>query len=149
MMNSSRLQKKGSSAREDGDESRHSKGVRTDLDGLNRQSTGSALGTRARARSLAAGSGTRARTTSSTGTRTGSGRSGDSSLARNSSLGHEGRADSSGLDTRLEGSRTAEATGAGALSRRLGRVVLVKDEAELLGGVAHAVSTVSASGSVL
>jgi hypothetical protein len=147
MMKSSRLQKKSSSAREDGNESRDSNGVGTDLDGLSRQSTGSTLG--ARARSLAAGTGTRTRATSCTGTGTGSGRSGDGSLAGNSGLGHEGRADSSRLDTRLEGSRTAEATGAGALSRRLGRVVLVKDEAELLGGVAHAVSTVSASGSVL
>jgi hypothetical protein len=115
------------------------------LDGLNRQSTGSTLGARAGARRLAARTGT----TGSTGTGTGSGRSGDSTLTRNSGLGHEGRADAGRLDSRLESSRTAEATSAGALSRRLSRVVLVKDKSELLGGVAHAVGTVSTSGSIL
>jgi hypothetical protein len=145
MMKSNRLQKKGSSAREDGNESRDSKGVGTDLDGLDRQSTGGTLGAGARARRLAA----RTRATSSTGTGAGSGRSGDGTLTRNSGLGHEGRADSGRLDSRLESSRTAEATSTGALSRRLGRVVLVKDESELLGGVAHAVGTVGTSGSIL
>jgi len=144
-MNSTRLQKKSSSTRENGNESRDSEGVRTNLDGLNRQSTGSTLGAGARARRLA----TRTRATSSTGTRAGGGRSGDGSLTRNSGLGHEGRADASGLDSRLEGSRATETTGAGALSRRLGRVVLVKDKSELLGGVAHAVGTVGTSSSVV
>jgi hypothetical protein len=54
MMKSNRLQKKSSSAREDGNESRDSKGVGTDLDGLNRQSTGSTLGAGAGARRFAA-----------------------------------------------------------------------------------------------
>lgn len=148
MIESRRLQKKGSSAREDGNESRKSNGVRTDLDGLNRHGSGSTLGARARARCLAART-TGTRTTSSTGTRAGGGGGSDSSLAGNTGLGHEGRADTSRLNSRLESSRTTEATGAGALGRRLGRVVLVKDEAKLLGGVAHAVSTVSASGSIL
>ena len=146
MIESRRLQKKGSSAREDGNESRKSNGVRTDLDGLNRHGSGSALG--ARARCLAART-TGTRTTSSTGTRAGGGGGSDSSLTGNTGLGHEGRADTCRLNSRLESSRTTEATGAGALSRRLGRVVLVKDEAKLLGGVAHAVSTVSASGGIL
>jgi len=140
------LQEKGSSAREDGNESRDSNGVRTNLDRLNRHSRGSTLGAGTGARGLAAA---RARSTSSAGTRAGSGRGSDSSLTGNSGLGHEGRADTGRLRGRLESGRAAEGTGAGALSRRLGRVVLVKDEAELLGRVAHAVSTVSAGGSVL
>ena len=145
MMKSSRLQKKGSSARENGNESRESNGVRTDLDRLNRHGGGSTLGAGAGARCLARAAGA----AGSTSTRAGGGRGSDSSLTGNTGLSHEGGAGSSGLDSRLEGSRTAEATSAGAVGGRLGRVVLVKDPAELLGGVAHAVSTVGASGGIL
>ncbi|KAG9526665.1 carbohydrate-binding module family 43 protein, partial [Aureobasidium melanogenum] len=60
------------------------------------------------------------------------------------------RANSGGrLGSRLESGRSTEGTSAGALSGRLGRVVLVKNETKLLGRVAHAVSTVVAGGGVL
>lgn len=136
------LQKKGGSAREDGNESRQAKGVRTDLDGLDRQSRSSALAARARL-------GSRAGTASGSSTRSSSGRSCYLPSTSSSRLSHEGRASSGRLGSRLESGRSAEGTSAGTLSGRLGRVVLVKDEAELLSRVAHAVSTVGASGCVL
>jgi len=136
------LQEKGSSARDDGNESRDAKGVGTNLDGLNRQSSSCALGP-GRTRSL----GTRA--TSGCSASSSGGRSGDDPSSLRSCLGHEGRASSGRLGARFEGSGSTEGTSAGTLSGRLSRVVLVKDEAKLLSRVAHAVSTVVAEGGVV
>jgi len=141
------LQKKGSSAREDGNESREAKGVRTNLDGLNGQNRTSTLAATAR---LGGGGARIARTASSSSTRSSGRRGCDLACASGSGLGHEGRASSGGrLGSRLESGRSTEGTSAGALSGRLGRVVLVKNETKLLGRVAHAVGTVVAGGGVL
>lgn len=139
------LQKEGSSAREDGNESREAKSVRADLNGLDRQSRTSTLGT-----GPGRLGGARAARAASSSSTSSSGRRGcNLPCACGAGLGHERRASSCGLGSRLESGRSTEGTSAGALGGRLGRVVLVKDETKLLSRVAHAVGTVVAGGGVL
>lgn len=92
--------------------------------------------------------GTRAGRSSSTGA-SGGGRAGDAASTGGTSLSHENGARALGTGGGLCGGRAVPAASAGLVGRVCFFVVGVQDPGELLGGVAHAVCAVLASGTVV
>ena len=78
----------------------------------------------------------------------GSGLGGDNASAGGAGLVHEAAAGAARRNGRNGGGVTVEVAGRGLVGAVLSLVVGVHDPAELLGGVAHAVSTVVAGGSI-